>query len=51
MKTVSPYAMIAVLWTGDDDIFDRVAGLVGRILKGSNLPFEQPALFRFVINA
>jgi putative ABC transport system substrate-binding protein len=38
----------------DDDIFDRVAALVDHILKGSkpqDLPFEQPKLFKFVINA
>jgi putative ABC transport system substrate-binding protein len=35
------------------EVFERVAGLVVQILKGAkpaNLPFEQPALFRFVIN-
>ena len=38
----------------NDDSLDRVAALVDLILKGSkpqDLPFEQPRLFRFVINA
>jgi putative ABC transport system substrate-binding protein len=38
----------------DDESFDRVAVLVDRILKGSkpeDLPFEEPRLFKFVINA
>jgi putative ABC transport system substrate-binding protein len=37
-----------------DESFDRVAALVDRILKGSkpqDLPFEEPKLFKFVINA
>jgi len=36
-----------------DESFERVGDLVDRILKGANpaeLPFEQPTLFRFVIN-
>jgi putative ABC transport system substrate-binding protein len=36
-----------------DESFDRVGALVDRILKGANpaeLPFEQPTLFRFVLN-
>jgi len=36
-----------------DETFDRVGGLVDRILKGAkpaDLPFEQPTLFRFVLN-
>jgi putative ABC transport system substrate-binding protein len=38
----------------DDDICDCVAALVDRVLKGSkpqDLPFEQPTLFRFIVNA
>ena len=38
----------------DDDVCDRVAALVDRVLKGSksqDLPFEQPTLFRFIVNA
>jgi putative tryptophan/tyrosine transport system substrate-binding protein len=36
-----------------DESFDRVAALVDRIFKGAKpaeLPFEQPTLFRFVLN-
>ena len=36
-----------------DESFDRVGALVDRILKGekpAELPFEQPTLFRFVLN-
>ena len=36
-----------------DETFDRVGALVDRILKGAKpaeLPFEQPTLFRFVLN-
>jgi ABC-type uncharacterized transport system substrate-binding protein len=36
-----------------DESFDRVGALVDRILKGAKpaeLPFEQPTLFRFVLN-
>ncbi|MBI1776911.1 MAG: ABC transporter substrate-binding protein [Proteobacteria bacterium] len=36
-----------------DESFDRAGDLVDRILKGANpavLPFEQPTLFRFVLN-
>jgi len=36
-----------------DESWGRVAGLVDRILKGAkpaDLPFEQPTLFRFVLN-
>jgi putative tryptophan/tyrosine transport system substrate-binding protein len=37
----------------DEESFSRAADLVNRILKGakpSELPFEQPTLFRFVLN-
>ena len=45
-----------VMYYGPDDgeSMDRVAALVDRILKGAkpqDLPFEQPTLFKFVINA
>jgi putative tryptophan/tyrosine transport system substrate-binding protein len=36
-----------------DESFDRIGALVDRILKGAKpaeLPFEQPTLFRFVLN-
>ena len=36
-----------------DETFDRVGALVDRILKGArpaDLPFEQPTIFRFVLN-
>jgi len=36
-----------------DELQDRVAGLIDRILKGTkpaDLPFEQPTRYRFVIN-
>ena len=36
-----------------DETFNRVGGLVDRILKGAkpaDLPFEQPTIFRFVLN-
>jgi putative ABC transport system substrate-binding protein len=36
-----------------DESFDRVGALVDRVLKGAKpaeLPFEQPTLFRFVLN-
>ena len=44
------------MFYGPDDAesMDRVAALVDRILKGAkpqDLPFEQPKLFKFVINA
>ena len=35
------------------DLYERAAKYVDRILKGANpaeLPFEQPTLFRFVVN-
>ena len=38
----------------DEHTLDRVAALVDQILKGSKpeeLPFEEPRLFKFVINA
>ena len=38
----------------NDDSFVRVAALVDRNLKGSkpsDLPFEEPRFFKFVINA
>jgi putative tryptophan/tyrosine transport system substrate-binding protein len=38
----------------DDDSLDRVAAIVDHILKGSKpqgLPFEEPKLFKFVINS
>ena len=45
-----------VMFYGPDDgeSLDRVAALVDRVLKGAkpqDLPFEQPTLFKFVINA
>ncbi len=44
-----------LMFYGPDNVdsFDRVAALVDRILKGAkpqDLPFEQPRLFKFVIN-
>jgi putative ABC transport system substrate-binding protein len=36
-----------------DESFARVAALIDRILKGAKpteLPFEQPTLFRFAVN-